>query len=255
MKKIFVFGVLTFLVLSTVVSALITELNIQANEEEDYIIRVSDYQTSETIERVVLRSDEEGEISKSFQTEPIVLGIKLMSVDSSGKVLETKEFGPYPAGDAITIDFNSGLTVEEAEAEEAQQANQTTTNVTEEEANESILETQEEVTEPVTTSAVTGRTVGNFTDVFAKTKYYLYGVVLIAILVVFAFVAKTKMKPKIIQNDRPPTILSGNEALNDAERKIRAAQAELRRLRDESRLIEDQKQLEKDKQEWNAFSG
>jgi len=237
MKNLFIFVACLFLFVMPMISALVTELEIQAEPDENYIMTVSDYQTGEPVERWSgLVADEDGKISQSFQSELIVLRIKIMSIKNQ-KVFETKEFGPYPAGEVIEIDFNEGVSSQITNADETDETEEVSAeNTTEEvvEENETIAgavaDAPEEITEGESSKSVTGLAIGNITDIFGKIKYYVYGIALVAVMVIIAFFILSRSKKTALENNTPPVVISRIDSLLDVEKKLRDVQDEIKSL-------------------------
>src|SRR3989344_7278535 len=110
--------------------------------------------------------------------------------------------------------------------------------------------------EDVGSSSLTGNVVGNMSTIINKSKYYVLGIIVIAIIIVALMLGfrnnsfRELQKAAMHSDDRPPTILT-DKLLEDAEKRFSEAQRELndvktrytKRISAQEKLREAQKEL------------
>jgi len=269
--------ILSVLLLMPLVSSVDTPIKIiNLGSKESFIFRIQDHYSNETLERLEINSDDNGEYSYPLSTNSSMqrLNFKLMLIENQ-KITNTKYLeGGYFTGKAITLDYKS-----DNSGEATTQANATTPANTTAPANTTTVQantTQANLTSESSSnssSILTGKTIINLKEIFLKTKYYIFGVIGVLILGFIAFMIVKKRKAlkmsfgnmhlfkgrddyakRLGSEIKPlPYSISSKDSSNpriiNAEKKIKELQNEILKLKKEQVIQEAERKIEQDKQE------
>jgi len=270
--KNYIITAILLLLLIPMVSALDTDVTVTTGiPEQDIIIQVLDYDTGAKLERITKTTDIEGETTFSFIKDLMRIKFKIMGLEN-GIVAETKEIDKdFITGGAILLDFKNpdnskmiedNVVVEAPEEETTEEETEGTT--TEEETVEEIT-TEEETEETTTGQAVTGSAVAKTKEFILKSKYYIFELVALIILVFVILtiykhrktLSKEFKKAGDIKIIKPGGVFGGGTAgqLADAEKKLAQAQKEIMDIKNQGKIAEAQKKLEADKAELEKLRG
>jgi len=239
MKKKLVMIVLLAIFIFPVISAIPTKINIKTLPNHD--VDVSFLAPSESEYNVYNLSkqfsDYYGDISFEYEIDKSTFAIGIFVKQNGKKVLYERFNDNFHPGDVINLE----VIPENYEIKENPFKDKPATEVVEEvEINSSdsieelVNETEiiEEVIDSSSKSEITGKVISGVSSAFDKSKFYLLGIFLVLVVLVFLVkvfrdpVHAEMRKAALHSDDRPPTILTDKE-LEDAERRLKVAEIEL----------------------------
>ena len=261
------------------ISAIDTPITITSlDPDNNYIFRVQDHYSNETLERVEVQSDSEGIYDQTFESNESLkrLSFALMEIENK-KIVETKYFyGEYFTGNAVSLDFKEKIKVENTSTASSTATTQTNTTINETTTNTTTNTTSETTS---TNSAITGKAIIDYKEVFSKSKYYIFGAIAFLILGLMAFMIIKKRKAKdsnpyssekftykkldtkinqaetdsflskITRSTSSSVSPASSGKIDEAERKIKELQNEINKMKNEQIIKEAERKLEQDKQD------
>ena len=261
--SIYLFFIISLIPLVSSIDTPIIVKNLGA--DENFILRIQDHYTNETIERIELSSNKNGEFSYTLSTNNSMqrLNFKLMIIENQ-KITNTKYLeGEYFTGKPITLDYESDNLGSSAE-ESLSETDSASTNQT----NSTTNSTGAEVSSKETSDSpkITGKTIVNIKEIFSKIKYYLFAVIGILILAFITFLIIKKRRSSKPYSDIFHTVYNNSDGkfkqlpyspsskehdsrIIGAEKKIKELENEIVKIKKEQLIKSAEKKIEQDRQE------
>jgi len=209
-------------------------------------------------------SDDAGEVVFNYNLDAIRVKLSFMAWGGSGYVnfLNGKQaiFIPNVILDKfVDVDLNKeepSIKVYSGEVEEKTEEIIEPEVKNDSEKNEDVAENNKEIIEEESNSGITGKIIGGKSIIKSPITYYVFGGILILVVVIFILRKKIK-KPsdfKITKlsklKENKEKIENKDEELEDAEKKLDEAKEELDEIKNrKSKLQEAREKMEKDKEE------
>ena len=239
-KTLFIAAIFLILLVMPIVFAerIDTVVKINAEEEEVIVLRAIDPITGSAIQTINLETDEEGKTDAVVNSELASLSFRLLTITDAGAVKEAKDFGPYPTGGILTLNF----------VEPPEEVEEVTANETEE------TETVENTTTEETDATLTGGVITKLKEFFQKQKTIIYVIVSCLIIVTAGiFISKRykRLLPKGINIIKLSDLTKTNakSEFEDAQEKLKEAQKEMEELKQKEKIFELEEKIEKERQE------
>jgi len=263
--------ILSLLAIIPLISSVDTQIKLtNLDLDDNYIFRIQDHYSNETLERVELQPDNAGEYDHSFQSNESLkrLSFALMQIENK-KITETKYFyGDYFTGNAINLDFKEETNTTAKNTAAIVSANTTI-------ANETVANETGAGSTNKSESVITSKAIADFKEIFSKSKYYLFGAIAFLILGFIAFMAIKRRKSskgdydekftykKLNPTEAPGQVSSflskitnpsgssspSSGKIENTERKIKELQDEIVKIKKEQIIKDAERKLEQDKQE------
>lgn len=263
-RTIGLFAVVLFaLVVLPLVSADDTVINVQTFAGHTGVINVLDTTTLDALRTFEANATEAGMMSVTFSSGSRQINISILIRSQEGKIVRKMEYGPYATGSPLSFDLRTDPN-----------APKPAPVVTPPVVVTPPAPVVQNVTNKTSVSKITGSATNNSSSFsfklpswnadYTKYAYYaLYGIVAIVVIwLLIKFAPGIFSKMRGIRAPAGPVIAGKstadnyryntkmNKELEDAERKIKEAQAEIARIRNRgSRVSEAEKKFEEAKRE------
>jgi len=250
-KKIFIVAFLAVFLVSVVCAAQ-TEVVVQADPNQNLLVRVLNSVDGSVVNSFYLETDDSGRASSNFFTDLDTVNFKVMLIENGKTIKQTNFGGIYATGGEILLKFsdyvpeNSESLEDKAEEESSEEESSG-----ESESEDKAEEESSEEGEP----GITGLSV--YKDFFSKNKYYVFGIVVVLVIGGLAMLL-FKFKPKVSKEYTQYKKTSGDASkikvdeekeLADAEEKLKKAQEEINELKNKDKISAAERKLAADRAE------
>ncbi len=261
MKEVLIISLMVVFLMATVVSAQDIDVHVQTLKTHDVhvsIIKPIEKFDAYDIESKYMGYNDEIIFNFSIDQKLSNYGINVVVKKDNQRVI-VKRFEDFSGNKAyIKLMSEEDAQISSKPFEETNTSNSTDTNETlvgnetdltnNESLNESFVLSPENKNNSNKTPTNTGNIISNLASEVSRTKYYIFGIAGVLVLVFFMIVFGKKMifssnKPKQVEhvdNDSKPIIFDDNR-VKDAEKKLRQARSELKEMEEELGKINDKK--------------
>jgi len=263
-KTIFI---LVVVLLLPVVLASTLEINIKTLPGHDVFVNVAEpTERYQLIESIKVHADSEGKAQAIFSNDRFGEVKIFVQVNKDGKKVMFENFGTKPMSSPLYLQLLPGQISEDyRELEKAENSEENETVVEENQTEETVVGTTEEVTEEeLGESGITGAVVsGGDSWFFSKTTLWIAGVVIILAIVIVFVMKMVSSGPKIdlpkvqsvrslpvVPKPRPSDPL--DDELSKTEEEIEAVRSRIERIK---KIKEAQRKLAKEREELRKLGG
>ena len=240
-------------------------VDLKANPDEIYIVRISDALTAQGIKSIIFEIGPDGRENEKIGTDVEMVNIIILAIRNRSlflkpeNIISEKNAGTFATNNVISLNMRdnifNALTFEEETTEEEEETEEEVEEETTEEEEETEEEVEEETTEEEEEeedeSGMTGNVVSNLVE-FSKSYiiYFIVGLIIIGGVVGFFMIKKRYDFGSSLSSghDEPRVVKlselrgqSHDNRLGSAEKKLEKAGQELKDAREQISKIKNEK--------------